>query len=126
MKYITWKDIEKDISILSRYLQDTSFDAIYGVPRGGLILGVLLSHRLSIPLIVDQTKITDQTLIVDDIADSGITLSTVPRGKKIVTCWYHRQSSIIPSLWIHEKTKEWITFPWETDSSSKLDRSAGE
>ena len=45
---------------------------IYGVPRGGLCLAVALSHKLDIQLIESPCK---NSLIVDDVFETGITLS---------------------------------------------------
>ena len=37
----------------------------------------------------------------------------------IMTLYYHKQSTVIPDYWIHEKKNEWILFPWETVDSTK-------
>ena len=47
--------------------------SVAGVPRGGLILAVLLSHQLGIPLVYVE-EATPSTLLVDDLADTGETL----------------------------------------------------
>ena len=52
---------------------------IYAIPRGGLPLAVSLSHRLNLPIIMNETEISPQTLVVDDIFDSGATLKEVGR-----------------------------------------------
>jgi hypoxanthine phosphoribosyltransferase len=74
----------------------------------------MLSHALGIPLIVDSTKITNNTLIVDDIADTGATLQRYGKNTRI-TMYYHKQSTFIPHFWMYEKTDQWIKFPWETE-----------
>ena len=85
---------------------------IYGVPRGGLILAVKLSYFYNIPMIFDKEKITDKTMIVDDIADTGKTLKPFDT-KFIVTLYYKKGSMVAPDVWVREKTDKWIDFPWE-------------
>lgn len=92
---------------------------IYGIPRGGLVVAVKLSHLLNIPIITDITEITAKTLIVDDIADTGKTLQALSLSCPkfffilIATIYYHKQSLIKPNIWIFEKKANWIVFPWE-------------
>jgi len=90
-------------------------DAIYGIPRGGLILAVMLSHALDIPLTTQPEKLYDKPLlIVDDVADTGQTLLPFQNGTNfIVTMHYHQQSIIIPDCWFLEKFDRWIVYPWE-------------
>lgn len=89
------------------------FDGIWGPPRGGLILAVILSYELDLPFIVNVSDATEKTLIVDDIADTGKTLAPFKDKNTIVTLFYHRQSIVRPDIWVHEKFNAWIVFPWE-------------
>jgi len=83
---------------------------IYGVPRGGWIPAVHLSHLLDLPISLYPTK---DSLIVDDIADKGNTLSIFSGRNPIATIYYHRQSLVKPDIWVYEKKDKWIQFPWE-------------
>ena len=88
-----------------------------GIPRGGLVVAVRLSHLLDVPLI-DSTVhlLPTSTLVVDDIADTGRTLERFRKGcvhVYIATLYYHKQSSVVPDFWVREKTDKWIVFPWE-------------
>lgn len=64
-------------------INDTKYDRIVAIPRGGLILGVHLSHILKTPLEVYSGKEiwvrekNTKYLWVDDIADSGVTLGDI-------------------------------------------------
>ena len=97
------------------------FKVLWGIPRGGLVLAAMLSHRLNVPLCSKDTipKIRP-LLLVDDIADTGKTLKGVLSLTEnnddivIATIHYHKQSSIIPDIWIKEKKDKWIVYPWET------------
>ena len=85
---------------------------IYGIPRGGLVLAVYLSHLLNIPIVDRPTG--KETLIVDDIADTGTTLNDF-KDYTIATLYYHKQSKVKPDIWIYEKKDNWILFPWENE-----------
>ena len=70
-KYVTWEEVDNFIDkVCSRY-SSTTLSGVYGLPRGGLIFAVMLSHRLNIPLLSAPSH---NCLIVDDICDSGESL----------------------------------------------------
>src|SRR3990167_4454373 len=80
----TWEQFNKAVKLLADNLKPVSKFAknIYGLPRGGLILAVALSHQLDLPLLFDKKKINKETIIVDDISDSGQTLTKLLKGKE--------------------------------------------
>ena len=94
------------------------FDAIWGVPRGGLVLAVALSHRLDKPIIsdIDQLSIPanhGRFLVVDEICDTGKTLSCF-KNLLTATIHYNPASSFRPTIWVHTKSgHDWIVYPWE-------------
>tara|TARA_R100000805_G_C3608465_1_gene108933 strand:- start:280 stop:681 length:402 start_codon:yes stop_codon:yes gene_type:complete len=125
--FVTWKQIENAVDKLAvkyeaKYNNCTS---IYGLPRGGLPLAVMLSHRLNLPLTLvepwtDPNRFEQKgnVLIVDDIADTGAQLSKYENFQRsvIFTIFYHKQSVIIPDEWIYEKHNQWIVYPWEVSN----------
>ena len=120
--YMSWMGFEFAISELVKDYKENDYkcDYIYGPVRGGLPIAVTLSHRLGIPVILDHNfvKIKDDTrvLVVDDIADTGKTLSELI-GHNIITytIYYHLQSTVTPNAWVFEKKGDWVVFPWEED-----------
>ena len=52
-------------------------------------------------------------MVVDDIADSGLTLEKF-QNRLIATLYYNEKSAVIPKFWVFKKTDKWIVFPWET------------
>ena len=93
-------------------------DSIYGIPRGGLIPAVMLSHLTGLPLV--QT-IGENTLVVDDMTDSGVTMSKMP-GQWTATLFHKPHTSIFtPNVYsrLHEGD-EWLVFPWEKSSSPEI------
>ncbi|MFH1612213.1 MAG: hypothetical protein ABIB46_00530 [bacterium] len=113
-EFLTWEQFDKDCKKIYQWAEKEGFQSIYGPPRGGLVLGVKLSHMLKIPLMISKDDVTPHTLIVDDISDTGKTLKNFEQiGCKIATLYYHKQSKVIPDFWIHEKTNKYIKYPWE-------------
>lgn len=116
----SWEDFRNDIEKLVEvyFPLRSHFKNIYGIPRGGLIPAVVLSHRLKIPMIFDKKKISKYTLIVDDISDSGETLMKLLKGKKynvsVITLWTTLTTKRVPDLLLNVvKDNDWIIFPWE-------------
>ena len=106
---------------------DTHFDAIYGLPRGGLPIAVSLSHLLDKPVVmsIEQFKLEfpkDRTLlIVDDIVDTGETLKALTKNidiRYLTASLYYKplRSSFKPDYYLIE-TDAWEVFPWETEVS---------
>lgn len=105
-----WKEVEYFVEQLAKELPK-NITGVYGIPRGGLCLAVMLSHKLNIPLLAAPSK---NCVVIDDIADTGETLYHYRgKGYYIATMYYHKQSRVVPDFWYKEKTNEWIVFPWE-------------
>lgn len=129
-EYYTWSQYQKDITSLAKGIQQVQkqkFQSIYGIPRGGLIVAVSLAHISGIPMILSRADITPNTLIVDNIADTGSTIDNLCRQlgyrPTVVTLYCHPQSTSIPDKYIRTKSR-WVVFPWEVESSSKYDGTA--
>lgn len=107
----SWQEFDNDIREIVYQIRATGkkFDGIWGPPRGGLVPAVVLSHALDLPILLWPTA---NTLVADDIADTGATLHSFGRNF-IVTLFYHRQSTVVPDIWMREKTDKFIDFPWE-------------
>jgi hypoxanthine phosphoribosyltransferase len=110
---ISWDKVEKMIDQLVTEIKKSGikFDGIYGIPRAGLPIAVMMSHRLLLPVLLYPTK---NTLVVDDISDEGFTLQRM-KNKKIATL-YSTDWTITKPDWFVGKKKsknDWIVFPWE-------------
>ena len=128
-EYISWSKLDKYVDLLVNWCQplvdEGKLGAIYGLPRGGLPIAVMLSHRLDLPLLMnyyDRKIVTDkQILVVDDIADTGHTLKDfVNEHNVIVTIHYHKQSIVTPNYFCAYKYDDWIVYPWETEHSETV------
>lgn len=125
--YFSWADIDKAADYIAYQIRlgKTRIDAIYGIPRGGLILGVILSHKLDVPLILDPLKAKNKKLlIVDDISDTGRTLEKLLHDVDFkftpitATIHYSPKSRFKPDIY-YETTWSWIVYPFETSETSK-------
>ena len=120
INYFTWREFDKSVEHIANKCKLSDFSGIYGVPRGGLCLAVSLSHKLKINLLSEPIK---NSLIVDDVYETGITLNTY---KEIEGAMFFVLFSKIKPLWwntvhISEKS-EWIVFPWENAANLQSDR----
>ena len=120
INYFTWREFDKSVEYIANKCKYLDFSGIYGVPRGGLCLAVALSHKLKINLITEPIK---NSLIVDDVYETGITLNDFKdiEGAMFFVIF----SKIKPTWWntvfISEKNK-WIVFPWENTLNLESDR----
>ena len=75
--YLSWDDVEKSVDDLCNKIRfdQLNIDSVTGIARGGLIPAVLISHKLGLPY---TDVILPNTLVVDDICDSGVTLEKAP------------------------------------------------
>lgn len=116
-KRYNWNYINKAIDDLAVRIKKNNYIAIYGLPRGGLIPAVMLSHKLNLPLINNKSFVTSKILVVDDIIDSG---NTIKEFKKLhgnfdlVTIHYKNCSTIYPTYYYEKIDKRvWAIYPWE-------------
>ena len=120
IRHFTWKEFDKSVEHIASKCRFLQFSGIYGVPRGGLCLAVALSHKLKINLISEPLK---NSLIVDDVYDTGITLKNFKDIEGAM--FFVLFSKIKPTWWntvfISDKSK-WIVFPWENTSNIQSDR----
>ena len=71
-RYFSWREFDQSVDYIANQCKEMKLTGIYGVPRGGLCLAVALSHKLNLKLIEKPLK---NSLIVDDVYETGITLS---------------------------------------------------
>jgi len=111
----TWQQFDNAVGIIAEGLKyyEGRFDNIYGVPRGGLVLAVALSHRLGLPVVKDCDS---RSVVVDDISDSGKTLQPFQqRGNVLATIHIVPESVVYPEIWVHVRRADWVIYPWEKE-----------
>ena len=127
-EFVSWELIDDCVTDIAFHLKDTGkdFKGIYGIPRGGSLLAVMLSHKLDIPYITEFWRVGDGDIVViDDIADTGKTFQFYkeqPETKDAhyVTIHEHKQSIVKPDYSVIEKVDKWIVYPWETTNSEEI------
>ena len=124
-KYISWDEFDNLVDELADMIPEGVYEGVYAVPRGGLITGVMLSHKLDLPFIDRlQSYYGKKFLIVDDIADTGETLNRFKAEiydyADIATIHYHKQSIVEPAYWVESKGDKWIVYPWEQEDSEEI------
>ena len=125
--YVTWSDIEILVHDLCSQIamSGIQIEHIYGLPRGGLIPAVMISHRLGIPM---SNTIQDNSLIVDDICDSGKTFQDLENeietyGFNVTFACLHfkpHTSIFHPTFLTKFHSDDWIVYPWERDDSEAI------
>lgn len=145
VRYLSWEDIEDAVYNVALKIQKSRFrpDVIIGVARGGLVPARLLADYLDVvsigfigvkfytsvgekqekPVITHPLTLSVnnlKVLLVDDIADTGKSLSLVSNildmhGARVIrsATLYVKPWSILMPDYYHEVVSEWIVFPWE-------------
>jgi hypoxanthine phosphoribosyltransferase len=138
---ISWLQIENEVNKIANTIlsKKDNFDVVIGLSRGGLIPGVMLSHKLNLPFmpLVWQTrdgskkdkKLLKQynketTLVIDDLIDSGKTfyevIKVAPNVKyaalfdkqlSLNSEYFSKNLDYCGSLLYNDN--RWLIFPWE-------------
>jgi hypoxanthine phosphoribosyltransferase len=142
---ISTDDFFKAVACIHRQIRssENTFDYVVGVSRGGLIPGVVLSHRLEVPFRPIEWSLRDshkkyippdiiqdvwggkKILLVEDIVDSGETIVTIKNrfgdsstNVKVACLIYNKgQDLVVPDYWFNaidrNEYKDWVNFWWE-------------
>lgn len=114
VRYLTWKSFDEAIKVMALEIKKKRLElnSITGIPRGGLVVAVALSHKLNLPFVLEPTL---KTLVVDDICDTGSTLSMF-KGYYTAVLVLDENSTTKPGTYcIVKKHNTWVVFPWEAD-----------
>lgn len=120
--YMTWDDFDFAVETLAKKIKDEIKEPIpiYGIPKGGLVLAVALSHALGEKeWPVTTLDNNNNLLVVDDTSDSGDTLEyyNVYTKDTLWTATIFCNSEKVkhkPDFYVWEQDDHnWIVFPWE-------------
>lgn len=104
---ITYEQLQKDAHTLAKMINKDEYTGIYGIPRGGVPIAVLLAMHLGLPLV---DEVTADTLIVDDLVDSG---KTIAKYDNDVAVLYVKPHSPVIAKYHVAIIDGWIEFPYE-------------
>ena len=129
-EFISWNVVDECVLDIAEHILRTEikFEGVYGIPRGGVILAVMLSHKLDIPYFDDIEHALGngkEFIIIDDITDTGKTLNNYKKMDSSEIAYYvtiheHEQSSVKPDYSVLYKEDKWIVYPWETTNSEEI------
>ena len=123
-QHVSWSEIDSLIEHLSNLIikSQNKFSSISTLSRGGLVPSRLLADRLGIEKIsVDEAVIPINSLVVDDIFDSGETfnktiLKSEDSSKFFFATIFARRGKQFPTQLIYgEETVNdgYVVFPWD-------------
>jgi len=130
---VSWSEVEKLVKILSEKINSMprEFNSISTISRGGLVPARLLADHLGIDVIlVDQKKISFDSIFVDDIYDSGNTFKKIinkvdnPAEFLFLTLFARRGKKYPKQLIYAKKTinNNYIVYPWDKLEYERLSR----
>ena len=124
MELLSYPAFQRGILEIAKRTKQFNYKNIYGIPRAGLVVATYLSYLVDKPMVIYEKDIKPHTLIVDDIVDSGITMSqmhTAYPKSKTAALYYCEESMIEPDVWVYVKKEDFIQFPWETEETARVD-----
>jgi len=119
--YLSWKWVDEQINKIGDKLEGLDLEFVSGIPRGGLIPAVMMSHAFNIKYISYSSakmlplELREKTLVIDDISDTGITLEEANDLKFILASLCIRSGTKTIPRFIGEIISDdrWLVFPWE-------------
>ena len=120
--FLSWKWVDEQLNEIGDRLEGVEIEFVSGIPRGGLIPAVMMSHAFGFTYIsyssakLLPSDLRKKTLVIDDIADTGHTLKEAVELKFITSTLAMRVGSVAtPRLYGELITDQrWLVFPWET------------
>ena len=104
--YLSWKDLD------------------YLVDRLQTDIRTKAAMQDKIPSEIYKGMYGRKFLVIDDISDSGETLSKLKaevfNSAELATLHYNKESLVEPDFWIEDKNNKWIVYPWETRDSLEI------
>jgi len=101
---ITPKQFQDDCKLLANRIKKNKYKKIYGIPRGDTLVAVEVNKYLSLELTDSPDS---ETLIVDDLIDSGRTLAAYSQDKAVLYKKGKHQIIFVKEF------NEWIEFFYE-------------
>jgi hypoxanthine phosphoribosyltransferase len=120
--YLSWKWVDDQINKIGDKLEGLNLEFVSGIPRGGLIPAVMMSHAYGIKYISYSSakmlplELRKKTIVIDDISDTGLTMAEADKLKFITSSLCTRVGTkTLPRLSGELISgNEWLVFPWET------------
>ena len=119
--YLSWKWVDEQINKIGDKLEGIDLEFVAGIPRGGLIPAVMMSHAFGIKYISYSSakmlpgELRNKTLVVDDISDTGETMEEAGKLKFITATLSIRSGTKTVPYYFGDLINDdrWLVFPWE-------------
>ena len=120
--FLSWQWVDDQINKIGDKLEGLNLEFVSGIPRGGLIPAVMMSHAYGIKYISYSSakmlplELRKKTIVIDDISDTGLTMAEADKLKFITSSLCTRVGTkTLPRLSGELISgNEWLVFPWET------------
>lgn len=114
MTNISWEEIKILCDKSSTIINFNKYDSYYGVPKNGLYIAEELKKIIDKPIVWNPDK---NTLVVDDLIESGETISKYPDNDCLVLYQKGESCKLKDNVVSVCKISsgEWIQFPWESE-----------
>ena len=120
--YLSWKWVDDQINKIGDKLEGIDLEFVSGIPRGGLIPAVMMSHAYGIKYISCSSakmlplELRKKTIVIDDISDTGLTMAEADKLGFITSSLSTRiGTKTLPRLTGEIiRDDRWLVFPWET------------
>ena len=119
--YLSWKWVDEQINHIGDKMEGYELEFVAGIPRGGLIPAVMMSHAFGIKYIsYSSAKLLPQelrkkTLVVDDISDTGVTMKEAQDLDFLTAALSLRSGTKTVPMFVGQQVNNdsWLVFPWE-------------
>jgi uncharacterized protein len=114
LRVYSWEQIEKMIELLALKLAKKSYINIVGIPRGGMIPAVMLSHKMNLKIPSRLSEVGLKTLWIDDIIETGETLNDMNVQQFNSCCLVNKLGAAYAGVYAEMvEPNTWVVFPWE-------------
>jgi len=111
------EDVKKAVERLLKEHDPLSFDGVWGVLRGGVPVAIEVATILDLPLVDSPTA---DTLICDDVIDSGRTRDAYPLNIFLALhLKYIGQGVPIGRTYWAKEIEGWVVYPWEPEKPAR-------
>lgn len=109
--HLTWHDVELAADALAKRHSAKPPTGVFGIPRGGVVPAAMVAARLGVPI---ATSGQPGVLVVDDLVDSGRTLSRwLEAGHRADALFVKPEAGAAHCAPRAVPVSGWVVFPWE-------------
>ncbi len=113
--HLSYSDLGDEADRIAKTQSGRTFAGVFGIPRGGTYVAMMVAQRLGLPLLEEPT---DGALIVDDLVDSGDTWRRWNDKGAAFDALYRKPLSPLLAAPAASQVDGWLVFPWERHEGS--------